>query len=821
MPSKNLELFLVGRDLSASKALKNLSKEAERTSTIGGKIGTAFKVGSLAAAGAVAALAVESVHLAAAYEQADTRLRVAVTNVGASFKALQPQVHELDDRMVHLGFSGADTESALSGLVSATKNPTESIKLMGLAADIARGRNIDLSTATSILVKVETGHVGLLGRLGIATKDASGKTISATEAVKKLSDLYGGQAQAHADTFAGKMQVLKVEGEEIGVKFGQALIPVLEKTAGVLLTGAHDAEAAAHWLKQHKVEAEALAAVIGGLLIPKLALLGAQYATLGLAKVGMLFEGLTTGTGKLGGALTGLISPMGVLGAGVAGVTFEVVHGINVWKGWNSSLDAVIAENEKTSSSFTDMETALAHFETKASKAAKPNWHSTFTDPFGGARHAAREATDATDTYNRHVGELTDSLGISKDMAAQFANTAGVDLTHSLTAAGVSMSGWTGNVVKLAAQLGMTTTGVIAVIDSLGPAIGKQLTQPWEKDGAAVAAVKDKVYALADAAGVSLPRMSALTGGSVTKMQSLSNAVKTAGEETSKAFIGATNVVQNFTGDTSLTKYFNTTVAGANKFADNIQIATKRGLDPQLIQQLLEAGPQKAAPILDAIVKDHSGRMVSLANASETALSKINSEVVRMSQLTTLAINAPKKAAEQMAEELPAALKIAQLQMANHSLTVAQVASALGISKAKAQQIGADFGITFSSTVAKNVHTTITATTHGTGSTQSVSIQGGGTMGRRAGGGPVLPYQDYIVGEHRPEILRMGASGGFVYPSVSSAPRGARADHMTTVEGQEIIRLLREVIKVGTQSNQHLARTPAAIVDVFNGVARR
>lgn len=44
--------------------------------------------------------------------------------------------------------------------------------------------------------------------------------------------------------------------------------------------------------------------------------------------------------------------------------------------------------------------------------------------------------------------------------------------------------------------------------------------------------------------------------------------------------------------------------------------------------------------------------------------------------------------------------------------------------------------------------------------------------GRRASGGPVFPFRDYLVGEEGPELLRMGGQGGFVYPNRSSSGGG-------------------------------------------------
>lgn len=58
------------------------------------------------------------------------------------------------------------------------------------------------------------------------------------------------------------------------------------------------------------------------------------------------------------------------------------------------------------------------------------------------------------------------------------------------------------------------------------------------------------------------------------------------------------------------------------------------------------------------------------------------------------------------------------------------------------------------------------------------AARGGTYVSGRAGGGPVVPGQTYVVGENGPEVLKMGANGGYVYssgsgPSTSAVMSGA------------------------------------------------
>lgn len=258
----------------ASEAAKEVKKTEGALQQFSG-IGKAALAGVLGAVGVVGA---ESIHLADDFEGAHARLVTALKNTGTSFKAVEPQVDSLSKRMETLGFSNTDVQANLAKLQAATKNSAKSFADMALAADVARGRHIDLSSAVDLVTKVETGHVALLGRIGIATKDASGHTISQAEAIKRLTALYHGQAAAAAATFAGKMQTLRTQAENLGVQIGLKLIPFVEKLVGAV-------EHAVTWLEKHRAIAEALGVAIGSVLVTAIAAYAVAMASAAVATI--------------------------------------------------------------------------------------------------------------------------------------------------------------------------------------------------------------------------------------------------------------------------------------------------------------------------------------------------------------------------------------------------------------------------------------------------------------------------------------------------------------------------------------------------------
>lgn len=276
--------------------------------SVGSSASNMSKVGMVAfgalSAGAVA-FGTIAVKQAQEQEVATARLKQAISNIGQSYDTYGDKISKAEDAAVKLGFADDEVTQGLGKLVPATKNVGESIKLMSLAEDIARGRHIDLASATDLLVKVQTGHVALLGRIGINVKDANGQIISQEEAVKRLTAMYGGQASAYTETFAGKIAVLRQEFAQFAEKIGFILIPILTTLMGTITS-------VVGFFEKYKAAAVALAVIIGGPLV---------YAMLAFmaVKIGAFIESAVTAFVNLRAAIGSTIEAMGLMEAATLG----------------------------------------------------------------------------------------------------------------------------------------------------------------------------------------------------------------------------------------------------------------------------------------------------------------------------------------------------------------------------------------------------------------------------------------------------------------------------------------------------------------------
>ena len=229
--SSELVVFLTAQTGQFKAQMADAGAQVQTLERTGGSsfqkfeaVGTAALIGIGVAAVAGGLVAVKA---AMSYENAHTHLTTAIKNSGSTFAAHRGQIDQLDSKMRDLGFTDTDTEESMARLVTATKNVGLSTKDMALAADIARARNIDLVTAADMLVKVEgRRYIALSKTLGVS-KETIASFRNQGDAIKYLTERFGGSAAAHAETFAGKIERLKAAGDHLAVSFGEALIPVV------------------------------------------------------------------------------------------------------------------------------------------------------------------------------------------------------------------------------------------------------------------------------------------------------------------------------------------------------------------------------------------------------------------------------------------------------------------------------------------------------------------------------------------------------------------------------------------------------------------
>lgn len=184
---------------------------------------------AVAAAGAALAafaikLGVDGVQAAAAEEQAVARLSTALDNVGQGFRLTEVESF-IDGLQRASGVADDDLRPALQTLVTATGNATQAQELLTLALDISAATQKDLTSVAAALGRATNGQFTQVNRL---TNGAINPSILATKDLTlvtgELSRLYGGAAQANADTFAGSIARLKIAADELLEAFGEGFI---------------------------------------------------------------------------------------------------------------------------------------------------------------------------------------------------------------------------------------------------------------------------------------------------------------------------------------------------------------------------------------------------------------------------------------------------------------------------------------------------------------------------------------------------------------------------------------------------------------------
>lgn len=367
------------------ESLHKLGDHLTETESRGKKFGTAFadlgRSAALGLGGGLAIAGVEAVKLGMGLQESQDKLSVAVKNSGASMDQYKGQLDATRSRMESLGFTYEQTNDALANSVVSTQNVSKSMGTLGLAADLARFRHIDLADATTMVNKALEGQLRPLkalaidlpvaatsalklqtandavakaqanvnailaavpgaanpasaahtkyetavNRLTLAQQKLQAGQATSNEIFNELTKRLGGSAAAAAETFAGKMDVLKAQAHDFGATVGVALIPKLSETVG--------------WLSKNKEVAEVLAGVI-------LTVLGAAVTTFAVTKVvefgkgvGSMISGLSGLAAKMtttasvvvaedativganaaaGASFTAMLGPIAAAGAGIA-----------------------------------------------------------------------------------------------------------------------------------------------------------------------------------------------------------------------------------------------------------------------------------------------------------------------------------------------------------------------------------------------------------------------------------------------------------------------------------------------------------------------
>lgn len=234
--ARRITVQFIGDASSLNRATDSAGRS---TTTLGDKMKRVGRIAGVAlAAGAVIAAKglFEATKAAAADQAAQDRLAQTLRNATRASAAQIAGVESwISAQGRALGVTDDELRPAMEKLVIATGDVAKAQRLASLAMDVSAGTGKSLESVSAALAKAQNGNVSALSRLGIATKDASGNTMSFAQVTKSLGDTFGGQAATKAGTFEGMMGRLRLIFDETKETIGMKLLPVVTRFAAWFL----------------------------------------------------------------------------------------------------------------------------------------------------------------------------------------------------------------------------------------------------------------------------------------------------------------------------------------------------------------------------------------------------------------------------------------------------------------------------------------------------------------------------------------------------------------------------------------------------------
>jgi len=222
------------------------SKSFNDLEGLGAQAGYAINKSFLPAVAAIGALGLaltDSVKAAIEDQAAqDSLARQLATSTGATSAAIKANEEWISATSRATSVADDKLRPALATLVRATKDVTESQKLLGLAQDISARTGKDLEAVSTALAKASLGNVSALTKLGVPLSANTKKTNDFHAATKELSATFEGSAKAAANTAEGRMRGLSISIQETQESIGAALLPALQKVLPYLQSFAAWAE---------------------------------------------------------------------------------------------------------------------------------------------------------------------------------------------------------------------------------------------------------------------------------------------------------------------------------------------------------------------------------------------------------------------------------------------------------------------------------------------------------------------------------------------------------------------------------------------------
>lgn len=288
----------------------------------------------------------------------DAALRANVEGYDGQNEAIE---ETLKSRM-RLGYADDEQRDSLARLVSVTKDSTKALDLQRTAMDLARLRGMDLATASDLVGKVYAGNLGILSRYGIVLK----KGTTATEALAEIQRRAAGQAEAYAETNAGKLLASQIKVGEAMEKLGAVALPAVVEGTELAADAIED-----------------LSGVLDGLSI-KLPVIDSSLIDLAANLKGVVDQGATP--------FLNLSGVFETVGDALDGLGFSTDEQRRIWREWGLDVE------DGADHAMDSVEAMRGNIGTELSRTGE------HFDEF------AEEADDATKSVEESVADMVDGM---------------------------------------------------------------------------------------------------------------------------------------------------------------------------------------------------------------------------------------------------------------------------------------------------------------------------------------------------------------------------------------------------------------------------
>lgn len=208
-----------------AKAEKATDKLARNVKSLGKGLGLALGARQL---GRYAKDAVQSF---AADDKAVKTLTKSLYNLGLGFQA--PQVNKFIASLEKTyGVVDDLLRPAFQKLLTTTGSVAESQKMLMTALDLSAASGLDVQSVSDDLSKAYVGQTRALAKYGLGLSQAELKAMSFAEVQDKINSIFGGQAALNVETYAGKLDLLTVAGDNAKETIGKGLVDAFAALGG-------------------------------------------------------------------------------------------------------------------------------------------------------------------------------------------------------------------------------------------------------------------------------------------------------------------------------------------------------------------------------------------------------------------------------------------------------------------------------------------------------------------------------------------------------------------------------------------------------------